>query len=72
MTDDRRERVATALEGCARFMNELEELGVPVTLKWDAVSTDFGYVLRGPDDKWAPRLKLGEAPPVLVPDDLDG
>lgn len=71
MVSERKLKIAKTLGDCARLLNELEELGVPVTLKWDSVSTDFGYVLRGPDNKWSPRLKAGEATRVLVPDDLD-
>lgn len=68
---EQRERIVDALTRAAELMNELEDLGAHVTLKWDSVTTDFGYVLRGPGARWAPRLKLGEAPLVLEPDDLN-
>jgi hypothetical protein len=44
------------LASIADALNKLQQLGASVTLRHDAVITDYGYVLEGTNG-WAPKPK---------------
>jgi hypothetical protein len=44
---------------------------VDVNAKYDAVITDYGYVLKNENGGWSARLKVGEPPAVLGVDQDD-
>jgi hypothetical protein len=56
------EAVSELLADIADALNQLEELGEHVRIKYDAVMTDHGYVWTDSDGVWRTKLKTGEIP----------
>jgi hypothetical protein len=66
---------AVLLADIADALNQLEELGERVAIKYDAVMTDHGYVWTDTDGMWRTKMKTGEIPAwrlrAVGPDDDD-
>jgi hypothetical protein len=56
------EVASVLLADIADALNQLEELGERVRIKYDAVMTDHGYVWTDSDGVWRTKLKTGELP----------
>jgi hypothetical protein len=65
------ETAAVLLADIADALNQLERLGERVSIKYDAVMTDHGYVWAGTDGVWSTKLKTGEIPPWRISGAVD-
>lgn len=53
----------TALLGVvADALNQLDDQGERVDVRFGAIMTNYGYVLQNSDGSWSAKLKVGEAP----------
>lgn len=50
--------VRERLSEVAKILNDLRDLGIPVSVRYGAILTDHGFILPSGDGEWEVRMKI--------------